>query len=139
MRGNLCAGYCRCSTDMQDRSIPDQQREIQLFAEKNSLKIISWFIDEDRSGTSIEHREGFQEMKTIVEEGKNDFSAILVYDLSRWGRFTDPRESIYWEIYFEKKGVDIIFTNDDVQNTKSFQSAIIKAVKHAAQIFLTRV
>ena len=132
MRGNLCAGYCRCSTAMQERSILDQQKEIQLFAEKNNLKIIRWFIDEDRSGTSIENREGFQEMRRLVEQGENDFSAILIYDLSRWGRFPDPRESIYWEIYFEKRGVDILYTNDDVQNTKSFQSAIVKAVKHAA-------
>jgi DNA invertase Pin-like site-specific DNA recombinase len=117
---------------VQDRSILDQQREIQLFAEKNDLKITRWFIDADRSGTSIEHREGFQEMKAIVDNGENEFSSILIYDLSRWGRFPDPRESIYWEIYFEKKGVDILYTNDDVQNTKSFQSAITKAVKHAA-------
>ena len=73
MRGNLCAGYCRCSTAMQERSILDQQKEIQLFAEKNNLKIIRWFIDEDRSGTSIENREGFQEMRRLVEQGENDF------------------------------------------------------------------
>jgi len=71
-------------------------------------------------------------MKALVEEGKSDFSAILIYDTTRWGRFPDPRESIYWEVYFEKKGVEIIYTNDDIQNTKSFQSAIIKTVKHAA-------
>lgn len=132
MQQNYCAGYCRCSTNMQDRSISDQVKEIERFAQKNYLKIVTWFLDEDRSGTSIDQREGFQKMKTLVEEGRNEFSIILVYDTSRWGRFPDPRESIYWEIYFEKRGVDIIYTNDDVQNTKSFQSAIIKAVKHAA-------
>ncbi|MDP3024007.1 MAG: recombinase family protein [candidate division Zixibacteria bacterium] len=132
MRGNLCAGYCRCSTNMQDRSIPDQQREIEHFAAIHNLKIVRWFIDEGCSGTSIDNRDGFLQMKALVDEGENDFSAILTYDTTRWGRFPDPRESIFWEVHFEKKGVDIIYTNDDIENTKSFQSAIMKTIKHAA-------
>jgi len=128
----FCAAYCRCSTNMQDRSISDQEQAIKRFATEHRLKIITWFIDEDCSGTSIDKRNGFQKMKTLVDKGENDFSAILTYDASRWGRFPDPRESIYWEMHFEKKGVEIIYTNDDIENTKSFQSAIVRTIKHAA-------
>lgn len=117
---------------MQERSISDQERAIKYFSVVHGLKIVSWFIDENCSGTSIDKRNGFQKMKMLVDKGENNFSAILTYDASRWGRFPDPRESIYWEMHFEKKGVEIIYTNDDIENTKSFQSAVVRTIKHAA-------
>jgi DNA invertase Pin-like site-specific DNA recombinase len=40
------AGYLRCSTNLQDQSIPDQKEAVQVFADSNGIEIIEWFIDE---------------------------------------------------------------------------------------------
>jgi DNA invertase Pin-like site-specific DNA recombinase len=32
-----------------------------------------------------------------VQSGRADFNTVLVYDVSRWGRFQDADESAYYE------------------------------------------
>jgi DNA invertase Pin-like site-specific DNA recombinase len=117
---------------MQDQSIDDQKKAITQFAEKNGVGILKWYEDEDRSGTSIVRRRGFQTLKSVVDQNKHDFSEILIYDVTRWGRFPDPRESIYWEVYFEKRGVTVIYVCESFKSDQSFETAIVKTVKHAA-------
>jgi len=125
-------GYVRCSTDMQDQSIGDQKKAITQFAQKNGMTILRWYEDEDSSGTSIVRRKGFQTLKSQIEQNRHDFSKILIYDVTRWGRFPDPRESIYWEMYFEKRGVSVIYVSENFKSDRSFETAIVKTVKHAA-------
>jgi DNA invertase Pin-like site-specific DNA recombinase len=60
---------------------------------------LNWFIDDGISGTGIEKRDAFRNMIDIVENGKKDFDYILVYDISRWGRFPNSDESGYWEFH----------------------------------------
>ncbi len=102
------AVYFRCSTEKQDKSIADQKRVIEQYASENHLEITTWFAeDEGKSGTSFEKRPGFMKMLRLVESGANDFSQILVYDVDRWGRPTDPDESNYWEYHFRRLGVEL--------------------------------
>jgi DNA invertase Pin-like site-specific DNA recombinase len=117
---------------MQDQSIGDQKKAITQFAQKNGMTILRWYEDEDSSGTSIVRRKGFQTLKSQIEQNRHDFSKILIYDVTRWGRFPDPRESIYWEMYFEKRGVSVIYVSENFKSDRSFETAIVKTVKHAA-------
>ena len=83
------AGYVRCSTDMQDQSIEDQKKAIAAFAQREGITVVRWYEDEDSSGTSITRRRGFQTLKSLVDQKRHDFSTILIYDVTRWGRFPD--------------------------------------------------
>lgn len=107
-------GYVRCSTDLQEMSIPDQKKAIEAYATKNGLTVIHYFEDKGRSGRNTEDRPAFNKM---IEYAKSydDFRYVLVYDRSRWGRFTDRDESIYWQQDIKRHGklVKFIMSKSD--------------------------
>lgn len=70
---------------------------IRQYAERHGLEIVRTYADEGRSGLRIEGRDGRQRLLADVESGAADFSTILVYDVSRWGRFQDADESAHYE------------------------------------------
>jgi site-specific DNA recombinase len=78
-------GYARRSTDMQERSIPDQQAFVQRWAGEHGYEVMRWYIDDAISGTSTKGREAFERMIHEAENGR-DFDAVLVYDISRFSR-----------------------------------------------------
>src|SRR5579872_6781331 len=83
------AQYLRMSTEHQQYSIANQSAAIALYAAAHNIGIIRSFADEGRSGTTIKGRRGLQELLRVVESGGADFELVLVYDVSRWGRFSD--------------------------------------------------
>jgi hypothetical protein len=86
------AQYLRMSTEHQQYSILNQSAAIALYAAAHNFGIVRSFVDEGKGGTSIKGREGLQELLRVVESGTADFTQILVYDISRWGRFPDSDE-----------------------------------------------
>src|SRR5947209_16750819 len=100
-------GYVRCSTDEQGAtSIPQQKLEIEKWAKVNQFEILSWFVDEGKSGTSFEKRPAFSNLVREVESGPH-FEFVIAYDESRWGRAMNPRENSYWKMHFEKHRVKV--------------------------------
>jgi len=49
------------------------------------------------SGLSLAGRSGLKSLIDDVRAGRADFDQILVYDVSRWGRFKDADESAFSE------------------------------------------
>ncbi len=121
--------YCRCSTDMQEASIPDQKKSIEEYASKNSLEIIRWFDDEGRSGRNAEERPAFMSMIDYVRSSPNNFKYVLVYDCSRWGRFENPKEATYWEVMIEKCGKKVKYVTEGYINDDSIGAYVTKVVK----------
>jgi len=122
-------GYLRCSTKLQDQSTSDQRKAVQVFANSKDFEIIEWFIDEGISGTGIEKRDAFNNMVKIIESGNRDFDYILVYDISRWGRFPDADEAAYWEQHCKRFGVEVIFTNEDLLTENRLANSLLKSLK----------
>ena len=79
--------YVRMSTEHQQYSTENQADKIKEYAAKRGIEIIRTYADEGKSGLRIEGRLGLQELLRLVESGQADFQIILVYDISRWGRF----------------------------------------------------
>ncbi len=124
------AVYFRCSTDKQDRSIQDQRTVIVEYARNHSIEITAWFDgDEGKSGTSFVRRPDFMRMVKTVESRANNFSVILVYDIDRWGRPTDPSESGYWDYHFVRHGVRVIYISDQSVNDPSMLGRLSKNFK----------
>lgn len=132
MEKKRAAGYIRCSTDMQDQSLEGQRNAIEAYAEQHDLEVVQWFEDEGKSGTTTEKRPGFCEMIRVVENGQKDFQLILVYDVSRWGRYGDANEPAYWEFHCKRHGVGVAFTNESFLNDNSPGSAIMKQVSRTS-------
>jgi len=98
------AEYVRMSTEHQQYSTDNQRDKIREYAAKRGIEIIRTYADEGKSGLRIEGRQALQKLIKDVESGVADFQVILVYDVSRWGRFQDADESAYYEYICRRAG-----------------------------------
>lgn len=62
-----------------------------------AFKSIGTYGDQSKSGLDIGGREAFQHLITQVQDSHATFDIILVLDVTRWGRFQDADESVYYE------------------------------------------
>ena len=106
---SACAQYVRMSTIHQRYSIENQAAAIAAYAARYDLTIVKTYRDDGISGLRIEKREGLKQLITDVCSGHADFRRILVYDVSRWGRFQDVDESAHYEFLCRKAGIRIGF------------------------------
>src|SRR5205814_3513148 len=81
------------------------------------------------SGTSIKGRRGLQELLRTVESGTADFAEVLVYDVSRWGRFLDSDEAAYYEYLCKRAGISVRYCAEQFENDNSTTSNLLKALK----------
>jgi DNA invertase Pin-like site-specific DNA recombinase len=125
------AAYVRMSTDHQQYSTNNQSDVIYKYAEDNGIEITRLFSDEGKSGLNIRGRDSLAELIEIVESGKADFQAILVYDVSRWGRFQDADESAFYEFICKRAGIAVHYCAEQFKNDGSPVSTIVKGVKRA--------
>src|SRR3569833_435602 len=81
------AQYVRMSTDHQRYSIDNQVSAIASYAAQNNIEIVRTYTDEGRSGVRLKGRLALSELLADVRERRANYKEILVYDISRWGRF----------------------------------------------------
>jgi DNA invertase Pin-like site-specific DNA recombinase len=125
------AAYVRMSTDHQQYSTSNQMDFIREDARRRGIEIVKMFSDEGKSGLDFEGRDALKTMVAEVESGQADYSHILVYDVSRWGRYQDPDESAHYEYTCRKAGVAVHYCAEPFENDGSPISAIVKSVKRA--------
>ena len=125
------AEYVRMSTDHQKYSTENQSDAIKHYAEARGIEIVCTYADEGKSGLSVDGRDAFKRLIADVVEGRADFEMILVYDVSRWGRFQDTDESAYYEYICKRAGVRVQYCAEQFENDGSPIAAIIKGVKSA--------
>jgi len=101
------AAYMRMSTEHQQYSTSNQMDVIREYAKRRGLEIVKEYSDEGKSGLNIQGRDSLARMLRDVQSGETDFSCILVYDISRWGRFQDADESAYYEYICRRAGVAV--------------------------------
>jgi DNA invertase Pin-like site-specific DNA recombinase len=123
------AQYLRMSTDHQQYSIVNQSAAIALYAAAHNLGIVRSFVDQGKSGTTIRRREGLQELLRVVESNSADFTHILVYDVSRWGRFPDTDEAAHYEFICKRAGIAVCYCAEQFENDNSVTSNLLKALK----------
>lgn len=123
--------YVRMSTAGQQLSIPFQQAAIRLHAVQRGYEIVRTYADEARSGLYLEGRPSLASLLAEVESGCADFRAILVYDVSRWGRFQDVDESGYYEYLCRKAGISVEYCAELFGIDPSPLNAVLKAIKRA--------
>jgi DNA invertase Pin-like site-specific DNA recombinase len=106
-RDARAAAYVRMSTEHQQYSTDNQLVAIAQYAQKRGFEIIRSYADEGKSGLSLEGRDALKLILDDIENGRNDFGHVLVYDVSRWGRFQDPDESASYEMRCRRAGVNV--------------------------------
>jgi len=84
--------YVRTATDNPQQAT-EQMNAIRKYATRHGMKIVRTYFDKCKSGLTIRGRDAFAQMIATVQSGNADFTCILIYDISRWGRFQDADES----------------------------------------------
>lgn len=124
------ACYVRRSTGLQYYSIEHQLTAIETFAEKNRYEIVRTFKDE-KSGLTLKGRPGLKALLSEALSGRPEFEAILIYDVSRWGRFQDLDQGAHLEFLCRRSGIKIEYCNEPFENNGSPESNLIKQIKRS--------
>lgn len=95
------------------------------------MSIIRSYEDSGRSGVRLDGRTALQQLLDDVRSGCADFSIILVYDVSRWGRFQDSDESAYYEFICKEAGLRVEYCAEQFVNDGSLTSTVLKNIKRA--------
>jgi DNA invertase Pin-like site-specific DNA recombinase len=123
------AAYVRMSTDLQQYSTENQLSAVMRFAEARGFEVVRVYEDSGKSGLRIESRDALQALMSDVASGQAGYAAILVYDISRWGRFQDADESAYYEHLCSRAGIRVHYCAEQFENDGSMTSNVMKAMK----------
>ncbi|WP_338943516.1 recombinase family protein [Paraburkholderia sp. 22B1P] len=119
------------STDHQQYSPENQKAAIAAYACEHDIDIVETYEDDGRSGVTLRHRPALLKLlKDVLDPGRA-FQTVLVYDISRWGRFQDVDESAHHEYICRQAGVSVIYCAEPFTNDGTPASNIIKTVKRA--------
>jgi DNA invertase Pin-like site-specific DNA recombinase len=125
------AEYVRMSTDHQQYSTENQRAAIRRFADAHGISIVRSFVDAGKSGVGIQGRDALQDLLRMVESDQADFSTILVYDVSRWGRFQEPDEGAYHEFRCVRANITVQYCAEQFPTDNAPMSAVMKSLKRA--------
>jgi len=123
------AQYLRMSTDEQKLSLAYQAVAIQEYAQKHGFIIVSTYEDSGRSGLTLKRRKGLTHLLQDVVSHRNTFKAVLVYDVSRWGRFQDTDESAHYEFLCKSAEVPVHYCAEPFKNDTSSPAVVMKTWK----------
>ena len=123
------AQYLRMSSEHQRYSLANQKAAMQEYAEARNLIVVKSYLDPAKSGLTLRKRKGLQNLISDSVQGNAPFKEVLVYDVSRWGRFQDHDESATYEFLCRSAGVGVRYCFEPFDNDGSPMSAIMKHIK----------
>jgi DNA invertase Pin-like site-specific DNA recombinase len=132
------AEYVRMSTEVQPNSIVLQQAAIRRYAAAHGYEVVVSYADPGKSGIGIKHRIGLRQLIQDVIGGQTRFRAILVYDVSRWGRFQDTDESAHYEFLCRSAGVPVHYCAEQFENDGRLPNEIMKTLKRTMAALCSR-
>jgi DNA invertase Pin-like site-specific DNA recombinase len=121
--------YLRRSTNelLQADSLDAQAEILRNYAATESALVVRVYAD-SASGRFSDGREDFKRLIHDVLGGA-DFDAVLVRDVSRWGRFQDVDESAYWDFFFFAHGVRVVYVQETFRDDRSPHANLLKSMK----------
>lgn len=125
------AQYVRMSTEHQRYSTHNQEAAIRSYADQHGFSIVRTYTDKGKSGLSISGRKALQQLISDVIEERAEYETILVYDVSRWGRFQDADESAHYEFICKQAGVTVTYCAEQFENDDSPMATVVKSLKRA--------
>jgi DNA invertase Pin-like site-specific DNA recombinase len=123
------AQYIRMSTDRQDCSPIVQRETLAKYAADNRIDIVQTYTDEGISGLTLRERSGLRSLLADIADARNDFGVVLVYDVSRWGRFQDCDESAHYEYLCRRGGVRVVYCAEPFANDTTPLASVLKGLK----------
>lgn len=125
------AQYVRMSTEHQRYSTENQAAAIAEYARRHGMRIVRTYEDSGKSGLNLKGRGGLQALLRDVRQPHPGFAAVLVYDVSRWGRFPDPDEAAVYEHACKSRGIRVIYCAEPFNNDGSLPSTVFIGIKRS--------
>jgi DNA invertase Pin-like site-specific DNA recombinase len=119
------------SDEAQQYSIDNQKAAIQEYACRHSFTIVQTYADIGKSGVVAKHRTALRELLKDVVGGNACYKVILVYDVSRWGRFPNNDEAAYYEFICHSSGIPLHYCAEPFVNDGTATSSLLKALKRS--------
>ena len=132
------AQYVRMSDEAQQYSPDNQKSAIEEYASRNGFKIVKTYADLGKTGVTAKQRTALSELITDVVSGNADYRAVLVYDVSRWGRFPNSDEGAYYEFLCSSSGKPLHYCAEPFANDGTVASSLLKAMKRSIAAELSR-
>src|SRR5690348_3226699 len=123
------AQYLRMSTEHQQYSLDNQSAAIRQYADDHGFVIIQTYQDVAKSGLMLRKRPGLAALLNEVISQQARFRAILVLDVTRWGRFQDVDESAHYEFLCKRAGIQVRYCAEQFENDNSPTSNLLKSLK----------
>ena len=123
------AQYLRMSTEHQQYSIENQAAAIQRYATDHGFAVVTSYVDAGKSGVVLNRREGLRNLLRDVVAGHALYKLILVYDVSRWGRFQDTDEAAHYEFLCRSSGIPVHYCAESFLNDNALPNMIMKALR----------
>ncbi len=125
------AAYVRMSRDHQQYSTCNQLEVIREFARQRNLEVVKEYSDEGKSGLRIKGRAALSQLIADVLARNVNYTQILVYDVSRWGRYQNPDEAAHYEFICRQAGVTVRYCAEQFENDRGLPAAMVKNFKRA--------
>jgi len=123
------AQYIRMSTEHQ-RFSPDNQKAVMAaYAAEHGFEVVATYQDSGKSGLTLKGRPELKRLLSDVLGGSIPFRAILVLDVSRWGRFQDADQSAHYEYMCREAGVPVQYCSEAFANDGGTMASIVKHMK----------
>lgn len=123
------AQYLRMSTERQDYSLQNQSDGIAAYAAAHGYSLVRTYRDSARSGLSLKGRTGLQRLLADVLKPDRPFTAILVFDVTRWGRFQDLDQGAHYEFLCRAAGVRVVYCAEPFELDGGTKAALMKQLK----------
>jgi DNA invertase Pin-like site-specific DNA recombinase len=117
------------SDEAQQFSIENQKTAIQEYAARHGFLIVKTYADAGKSGVIIKNRPALRNLLKDVVSGNTGYKAILVYDVSRWGRFPNNDEAAHYEFLCSSSGIPLHYCAEPFSNDGTASSSLLKALK----------
>ena len=123
------AQYLRMSSDNQRYSTENQQNAIAEYAKAHGYDVVATYIDAGKSGLSLKGRDALKQLLSDALAVNRPFDAILVLDVSRWGRFQNPDQAAHYEFLCRQAGVRVVYCGEPFGEDVAPITTIIKHLK----------
>jgi DNA invertase Pin-like site-specific DNA recombinase len=119
------------STERQEYSPVNQAAAIEAYAAGHAMTVVRTYCDEGRSGLHFKGRMALQRLIEDIQGGHPGFDAVLVLDVSRWGRFQNADLAAFYEYLCLRNGVRLVYVGETFESDNSPLSSILKGLKRS--------
>jgi DNA invertase Pin-like site-specific DNA recombinase len=123
------AQYLRMSSENQRYSTENQTNAIAEYAQQNGYQVVATYIDAGKSGLSLKGRDALKQLLSDALAAQRKFDAVLVYDVSRWGRFQNPDQAAHYEFLCRQAGVRVVYCGEPFGEDVAPITTIVKHLK----------